>query len=572
MKKSLLLSLACLAGLAATAAEPAFLMETYANRISPSGTYGVSYAFGELKLVNLTTGDVTALNSADDYETDYSAGNGNSVTDTGIIVGSINDQAAWLKNGEYQLLNEQIYDLGTSSANGITPDGKRIVGYYSNPNNVIGNYDGIMNIPCYWDVDADGNVSELHNLPYPTKDFTGRAPMYILATAISDDGEIIIGQVNDYSGGVWYPILYSRNAEGEWEYSFPAEKLLNPEHREFPVVPDAPVYPEYQKYMTPSQLEAYNAAMDIYYQTWDEADFPNMEDYMSAAAYAAYTKAMAKYEADNEAYMNAFMAFYDVLEQVKDESVLGVQNSINISPNGKLIAYGGEIPGASFWDPSTYYVVSLDLTTGDYQTYGKELDILPNGINNKGEMFGATALKNFSLPVQSFVKKLGSEEFVPLVDFLSIANEPVANWINENLSREFLTYDPETYEEVTIPYLYTGFTLFSQDFTTLFSGVIPLWEGYEAEFSDQFSYYTTGMTSGVKTIGLDLKENVTVTGRKGGVLSITGAADTVTVYDLSGREVFAGKAASTVATGLPSGFYLVKTEGAAGVKTTKVSF
>ncbi|MDE6555450.1 MAG: T9SS type A sorting domain-containing protein [Duncaniella sp.] len=572
MRKSLLLSLVAMTGLAASAVTPTMYDDSYAAGLSPNGQWGASYIYGQLKVIDLSTGTEIVISDGDDYG-EYLHGNGNNMSNNGVLVGSASDIAHYLYNGEFVPLNDQILDLGLSSCNGITPDGSRIVGYYTNPENGNKDLEQIMYVPCYWDVNADGTVGETHPLPYPTTDFTGRPPQYIFATCVSNDGKVIAGQIVDYAGRVAYPIVYTCNSEGTWEYSLPADKYMNPNHIELPSLPAEPVYPQIENFMTPEEKAAYDAAMEIYYNSGYQDDlFPNIEDYITPEEFAAYQAAMAEYEELSNAWYEAFIAFSEIFEQVLEESVPFMMNSIAISPDGHLIAVGCEIPGADFFDPRTYYTSVIDLSTGDLKEYGKTEGCTPIRITNNCAVVSSRPLSFGGDPVQTYIKLPDAETMQPIETYFASTNPEIATWMNEKLLHQYFTYDFTTDEMIEHETLFSGFMLFDQDLKTFFAGVMPTWEGYEEEFPEYFSYTASGLTSGLKNVTLAAKEDVKVSAQRGGVLTITGNADVVTVYDLSGREVFSAKAASTLNTGLPSGFYLVKTEGAEGAKTTKVTF
>ena len=567
MKKLLLLSLAAMAGFTAGAAVPTVIEEVYANGISPNGLWGVSYIYGLTDIVNLTTGQVINVNEGDGT---VDTGSNNNISNDGVMVGSLTDIAAWYVNGEFQFLNDNMPNYGISGANSITPDGKRIVGYCSNPDIDPNTDDNTLYLPVYWDVNADGTVSDPVKLPYPTLDIVGQIPQLIIANSVSDDGRTIAGHLVDCAGSLVYPVLFTQADDNTWSYSLPTEKYLNPSHITLPEQLPAPEFVNVYDYMTPEEIAAYEAQEQIYWTTWDDADEPKFEDYMTPEEWAAYSADFAAYQEANEAYINALIAYQDAYWQIIDESVNILRNSVYLSSDAKTLVCGCELPGGSFFNPAGNYVAVVDLATSDLTKSPEEYSIVPTGIAADGTIIADTPSKFMGAPTRSYILNADASTCVPVEEYMATTNPDIAEWITENLVREFIEYDPDTWEENIIDYPYTGLYFFSSDMKTFFAGVQPTWEGYDAEHSEFFCYTSSGLTTALKGATI-AKDNVTITGQLGGTILIAGNASTVEVYDLAGRKVFAADAAPALTTGLPSGLYIVKTEGPAGTTTAKVT-
>lgn len=567
MKKLLLLSLAAMAGFTAGAAVPTVIEDTYANGISPNGLWGVSYYYGVCDIINLSTGQMTNLS---DGEISVTSGSGKKITDDGIFVGSLSEVAAWFVNGEFQFLNDNLVNYGASNANCITPDAKRIAGYCTNPDMDPNDFDSTMSIPVYWDVNADGTVSDPIFLPYPKLDIFGTVPQYVLPNDISDDGRIIAGHIVDCSGNFIYPILYTQADDNTWSYSFPFEKYINPNHLVLPEQLPAPEWVNVYDYMTPEEIAAYEAQEQIFWSTWDEADEPKFEDYMTPEAWAAYSAAYAAYEEANAAYIESLIAYQDVYFQIVEESVNILRNSVVLSADGKTLVCGCELPGGTFYNPAGNFIAVCDLATLELTQSPEEYSILPTCLAADGTIVANSPAKLMGSPTRSYILNADASTCVPVEDYMATTNPDIAEWITENLVREFIELDPETWEEKASDYPYTGIYYFSSDMKSFIAGVQATWEGFEAEHSEYFSYTSSGLTTALKGATI-AKDNVTITGQLGGTILIAGNASTVEVYDLAGRKVFAADAAPALTTGLPSGLYIVKTEGPAGTTTAKVT-
>lgn len=132
------------------------------SALSPNGQYAISSSYESTAIRNLTTGEVYS------YTESYYAGNGNVASNTGVVVGmTMAPMAQYWKDGEWHDL-PSVADRLMSKADGITPDGSRIVGSVS-PETYGGDYEGMMLVPCYWDMQADGTPGELHMLPSPKR-------------------------------------------------------------------------------------------------------------------------------------------------------------------------------------------------------------------------------------------------------------------------------------------------------------------------------------------------------------------------------------------------------------------
>ena len=163
----------------------------YANgafqSISPSGQYAISDQGYGIIVIHDFTNDKSYVYGEDTYS--YSTGLGNAVSNNGIVLASTtnNTNAAYWSEGKWIDLNVPNPNH-SNMANGITPDGSRICGSIGNAA-MNPDEDNTMLVPAYWDRQADGSYGECHPLPHPDLDYTGRAPQYITAISISDDGQ-----------------------------------------------------------------------------------------------------------------------------------------------------------------------------------------------------------------------------------------------------------------------------------------------------------------------------------------------------------------------------------------------
>lgn len=172
---------------------------------------------------------------------------GNCVADNGVVAADLDYMAGipgYFVGGSW-------YELSTSRHNGfvrgITADGSVIVGMEATEHGQGG--DGIAYLPVMWHVtncdSHDALYSEPEVLPHPETDFTGRPPQLISTLAISADGNTILGDIWDYFGDVAQPIVWTKDAEGNWTYRTYFSEWLNPDNVTFPEWPGvAPENPD----------------------------------------------------------------------------------------------------------------------------------------------------------------------------------------------------------------------------------------------------------------------------------------------------------------------------------------
>lgn len=283
MKKVLLLIAVAATTAMANAVEPQVLEDVTINKLSPDGNWGVSDLNPVLTIFDFANNQTYVYDGTDGT---YTAGNGNCISSTGIVVGSVDDTTpTYWENGTWTALPTGE-DEGTCNVNGITPDGSRMCGIVSSTTT-----GETIILPAIWSRNAEGVYDKCELLPCPTKDFTGRAPQYITAVCISDDGKTIAGQIQDYQGTMPQPIIYRQNEKGEWTYELLHPEMLNPTGAKFPEWQEEPKRPEFEDYMSDEKRAAYEEAYKKYQDSWYDPELePNPADYMTADEIAAYKK------------------------------------------------------------------------------------------------------------------------------------------------------------------------------------------------------------------------------------------------------------------------------------------
>ncbi|MDE5785028.1 MAG: hypothetical protein K2H98_00690 [Duncaniella sp.] len=547
MKKSLLLILAATAGVSAATAqfkEPVIYSETAISRISADGHYAVSEVYGTVKVMNLTSGTEVVYAASEDGTYNYSLGHGNCVSaDGSIILASTLTypiDASYLENGEWHQLNVPETEM-SNLANGVTPDGSRICG--SVGLNPMSFDEVIMQIPAYWDRNADGTYSECKQLPYPDKDLFGEVPQYVTAISISADGKTIVGQMQFNSGSMAIPVVYKEDAKGEWSYSLPTKSQFNPDGLEPVENPgDGPTPPNYEEFMTEEEIEAYNAAINDYYNL-GTPDYPNFEDFMTEEEKAAYVAAQEAYKTVYEEWEAKWEAYDIYRTSVNDSSPNFVFNNCFISLDGKSIVSTLDSPDPnadpwSWFSNSLYTPASVDIETGDITKVNTEvmgdnnelvtLSLLVAGVANDGIMLLHNGLS--SVPMLGYVAK--GTELQTLVEYLNAISPEYGKWITKNMSHEVaVDYDPETWEEIFEEFTFTGLPHATPDMSLVSMYNSSPWDFME---NAQSVVFELPAMTGMASVSVS-DQNLKVVAK--GVISVPEGFAALQVYNLNGQCV-----------------------------------
>lgn len=559
MKKSLLLLLAAALG-ASTAAAAIQTPEIYQGasfqQISANGEYALSYVYGTVVYYKLTDGTMVSFEEDETGMISYSLGNGNGITADGrTFVGSTLSHlnAAYYENGEWHNLPVPDENM-TNISHGITPDGSRICGTLGL--NEMTFDEVIMQVPCYWDRNADGSYDAPVVLPHPTKDLFGETPQYLTAVWISGDGKTIAGQMMFSSGSMAIPVIYQQDAKGEWSYTLPTKDLFNPNHLE-PVENPGDfdeMAPNYEDYMTPEALTEYYDDINAYYEAGDwEAPYPEFEDYMTAEQREAYTKAMAEYQVKFDAWSEKFNAYWEYSGEVLASSPNFVFNNVMLSTDGRSLVgtLEQEDPNAGPWDffSRIYVPCSVDIATGELTRVDTDLSLLASGVAD-GDVILAYNGQN-KMPMTGYVIKDGNVE--TLYDFLKNINPEYATWIDKNMSHEVaVDFDPETYEDIIEELTFTGMPISTPDMS-----VIAIWNNcpWDYEYSAEGVIFHVQELSGVASIAVDGKQM----SLRNGALFVPEGYTAIKVYNLSGLCVKSVAAPQgMVQLDMNKGVYIVK--------------
>lgn len=611
MKKTLLITAALLA--AASPMPAQFKAQTMENApfmsVSQNGKYGVftidGIMLGIVNLENPEEGYIYMDESGSEYtQNEYLPGYGTCVANDGTTVGNAvlyeitgettydqTDNAVIYSKGEMKVLPSPHPEL-FNMAHAITPDGSVICGNVGNDNFALDSRN-IMMLPAVWHRNAEGEYENPVILPHPDKDFLGGVPQYVTANAISADGNIVAGTITASSGFWVYPIVYTRDASGEWSYKLPALDLFYT-HPEVDVPENPGDYPELKNFMTQEEIDAYNAALQAWKDagTQDWTTYPYLEDFATDEENAAYQAACQKYESDKAAYDAA-------IDEATAGSITFTFNNVVLSPDGKFFAstydrgagFGPLKPGLKTAKYSRFLTKGTrDGESGDDESGDEEEDLtaLTYVINiEDGSYKTFTHAEGASVTCAAqngvFTGYAGDIYFpkalvmdpengaVPMEEYYKESCPELTAWVDENMHHEVQDYDPETSEPIVVEKLISGIPFCTPDMKTLVSYAYNSFDfGSDAYYFGYVFQSLPGFEeSGVKDV---LAKSSELDVRRGGVINVNGEAY-VEVFATDGSKVFAGNASGSLSTGLRGGVYMVRATFADGkVSVRKAMF
>lgn len=529
--KRLIFAITLLAAVSAQASpiEIPTSMPGYSFRgFSPNGEWAVSddSSHSPLVILNLTTGKQFT------YSENYANGNGNFISDTGVVVGSIfeADKAAYWENGEWQLLPVPA-GTAMSFANGITPDGKMIVGSMS-PSDYTNDFENTMLMPCFWLRNSDGSYSDATVLPHPVRDFSNRRPQYVTALIVSTDGKNIAGQMLDYSGRATQIVLYRLGENGEWSYTLPADFLFHPVEIEFPPYPGDG--PSQQEFMTPEELELYNRAV----LQWELSGNANGEPYPDASLFMTEEEYLEYLEADMawaELYSKFMDAFIVVIERIPHFKF----NNLYMTSDASMLAttdsfrHIDEVQGLRIINDTPYLI---DLAQNTARAIENEnLNVTVSGVLDDGAVLGQTLDLDYRI-FNGYILKAGASEFIPIYDLVKEVDPATAQWMEVNMTHDYLAYNPDTDEIYTDTILATGVPYSNANGTILGFGQYVFWDENEASYG-----YLINLPEGAGVKGVSNNANLD---------------NSLKVFNLQGVKILETKDASLI-NSLPKGIYIV---------------
>lgn len=543
------------------------------EKASEDGRYLVAVDQGSLYFINTETVTLEYFECGEDgISPYYGIGFGNIFAEDGTMVGNIDFATpAILKDGEWKPLpiKEEDGEQGkNNSADGITPDGKRICGGVA-PEAMGMNAKDVMLAPVIWEKGTDGEYGMYKKLPYPTEDFTGRLPQYVTARSISDDGKTVVGQVVDWSGFFPMPIVYREQADGEWTYEVFGRELVYDVNAVFPAYPSyEPRYPEATDFMSEDELNAYDEAMAAYDQAVEDywtgvsdiyPEWPMYENFMGAETAAAYGSAMDTYNVEYAAYADSVEVFNAVYYDPNVVYNTSFEfNNLAMSRDGKYYATSfhavdeeNSIPDDPWGQVMTTTPMRFDLTNGCTYEACDNTDAMVTNFMNDGSLL--VAAPSGSMARSTYVMPAGTTACTSLYDYVLAKNADAAQLLADNLTFQSSVMNWETWESMPgEEAIYTGTASANATGDIFYGWLVNEFYGIDWWY---FSYcLTIDTTTGIAKISTE------------GNAAITD----ITVVDAAGARVSTGNgSALDVIKNLGKGVYFVTTTAADGTQKTQ---
>lgn len=438
---------------------------------SPSGKWAVANSGANDPMIIIDFTD----NQQYPYSELYSGGSGNYISDTGVVVGYNlqTEKAAVWQNGKWSQLNLPS-NIISGYANGITPDGSRIVGNMA-PSDYGGDSEGIMSVPCYWDLGSDGKYNGPIALPHPSLDYTGRTPQYITSVRVSSDGKTIAGQMRDYLGFVHQPIMYYQDDNGNWTYELLLEDLFHPEGYELPENPGEA--PTQQEYMTPQEIADYDKAVEEWNATGEDDydSYPDIYDYMTDAEYWDFAFAAQEWNEKFEAYDTALWNLVANVPNFDFNNVYTTSDCMTYATTDAKY-FIDEARGIYIKEFVPYVI---DVKSGKYKMYPavNDLQLMVTYIGDDGTVFAQWSDPDYGI-FKGYVLPARQDEFIPFYDYVKAFDPSTAEWMEENMTHTFEEYDIETDGSKMTTTLATGIPTSVPDLSIIGFAQYSFWDFY----------------------------------------------------------------------------------------------
>lgn len=527
------------------------------QNISPNGEWIASQvADGSVAITNLISGKFW-VSESDHGDRNYYIGLGNAVSNNGTVVGSTTtSNAAYWENGEWNVLNTPNAGY-ISNATSITPDGNIICGGVGVAP-FSADTETPMLYPALWYRQPDNTFGEPFILPHPELDLTSRAPQYITAISISEDGKTVGGQIMDYTGACVEPIVYQCNDKGNWSFTRLGEGLINPNNIEFPEWPgaldDNILLPSQEWFMTEEQIESFVDA----FNDWDNTGQPpRYEDFMTSGQIEEYQKALKEYYNILNEWSVKFEYFMDVYRQYLREGSSFYFNNGFISTDGK---YYVSTANCSLEGVVGVYPIIFNLADYSYKILETNYPVVVSYLSADYTILsyipGGSDIGTYKAVIFPQMYPGG----ILLEDYVQEKNTSLYNWMIETLTHDVITGPGINTVYSTEEMVCTGIPTATPNLEIIATGNSTYsWNDYFGgeEFVSILLPMKYMEDTGVDVISSDNEIPFII--NKENEIEVTRFLCSMNIYELSGRKVFSktninGK----VCTKLPLGIYIIK--------------
>lgn len=367
------------------------------------------------------------------------------ISNNGIAVGNNGYCACYWKDGKEIELPQPAEGDAAHNAMGnafsVSANGKYIIGGVSTGTGFSA--DNLMMEPVIWTLQADGTYT-YEVLPYDKTDFSGRAPQYISAQCITEDGKFVVVQVRDYSGEVVYPIFYTKQDDGTWTRKTFGAGLFWDEEK-IAALPEMPVDPSKEipnpvTYFTKQDSIDYNKAVDEYSAALDQCQ-QGILDWSELPEYPQYwmfiSEKRDQWVADSTAYMaKANKYTNDIIDYLEKFQAALYNKSIamnqwSMSTNGKYVATAMEDKNLRYTYPAYF-----DLTGEEPQLKLIEsiTDGLASSVSNNGTLIANAPALEYTRNASVINITEKDAQPVPFYDYIAARDAKAGEFLKTNYS------------------------------------------------------------------------------------------------------------------------------------------
>ena len=367
------------------------------------------------------------------------------ISNNGIAVGNNGYCACYWKDGKEIELPQPAEGDAAHNAMGnafsVSANGKYIIGGVSTGTGFSA--DNLMMEPVIWTLQADGTYT-YEVLPYDKTDFSGRAPQYISAQCITEDGKFVVVQVRDYLGDVVYPIFYTKQDDGTWTRKTFGAGLFWDEEK-IAALPEMPVDPSKEipnpvTYFTKQDSIDYNKAVDEYSAALDQCQ-QGILDWSELPEYPQYwmfiSEKRDQWVADSTAYMaKANKYTNDIIDYLEKFQAALYNKSItmnqwSMSTNGKYVATAMEDKNLRYTYPAYF-----DLTGEEPQLKLIEsiTDGLASSVSNNGTLIANAPALEYTRNASVINITEKDAQPVPFYDYIAARDAKAGEFLKTNYS------------------------------------------------------------------------------------------------------------------------------------------
>lgn len=523
----------------------------------------------------------------------YANAIGKGISDTGTVVGEIDDLPAVWENGEWKMLPVKGNN-GTAVVGGITSDGSMIMGALGKVG--LTTEDEQMSGPCVWYRQPDGSFGDPEFLDGPVTDFFGLTPQYFQALTASDDGNVVAAIMTSWSGFYQIPYVFTKKATGGWDYKVLGMDLINPRNLPVPTYPgdEGVEMPNYEEYLNawdyPEQFKAMEAAYPDWVESQEKEGYDDFQiqvnalyfyaQYMTPENKEAWLKLVNIYVEAHNKWLEDYQAYENFLYQLAaDGGVSFVMNNAVLSPDGsklyvtrtRTVVKDPSRPEEGFEEQHTPVIINVADAVSTVLSPNWDINMIISSVSGDGSIFG----KSYSPPSDpyiysdAYVYPEGKDAPVSVPEFLrSAVSSSVYDWFEEKL-----------YQNVIINSQYgqddrwcVGFPLTDLNMSVIsFTGSTIYWVSPP---NDNDIWLVTVLNTGLDISGVDEiapeDAEAVMAMLPSGLLEVKGDVASLKIYSLSGSLVYSvANPSGVITTGLPSGLYVVSAVTASGRTVTR---